>query len=144
MWKTPIRDLPDLPDLAQICDTTLPLNIFPLKSSLKQSICLTIFVKRTTHWLETQTAIACHLRRIMRDAKVTSGPKLYYGRSRSTTAKLTQLRTGHCGLNSYLHRFNITESAECECGEGKETHEHFLLVCKRYIEDRKILLQAKS
>ena len=31
------------------------------------------------------------------------------------------------------------DSAECECGEGKETPEHFLLVCKRYKEDRKLL-----
>jgi hypothetical protein len=31
------------------------------------------------------------------------------------------------------------ESGECECGEGKETVERFLLACKRYIEDRKIL-----
>ena len=31
------------------------------------------------------------------------------------------------------------ESAECECGEGKATVEHFLLVCKRYTEERKIL-----
>ena len=71
--------------------------------------------------------------------RFTNGPKLYYGYGRSTTAKLAQLRTGHCRLNSYLYRFNIVESAECKCHEGKETVEHFLLVCKRYTEERKIL-----
>ena len=111
----------------------------PLKSSLKQLICSNIIAKWTIYWFETQTATACHLRRIRRDAKVTSGPKLYYSYGRSTTAKLAQLRTGHCRLNSYLYRFNIVESAECQCGEGKETVEHFLLVCKRYTEERKIL-----
>ena len=116
-----------------------PATHYPLKSSLKQSICSNISAKWTTHWFETQTATALHLRRIRRDTKVTNGPKLYYGYSRSITAKLAQLRTGHCRLNSYLHRFNIVDSAECECGEGKETPEHFLLVCKRYKEDRKTL-----
>ena len=36
------------------------------------------------------------------------------------------------------------ESTECECGEGKETVEHFLLVCKRYTEERKILRKRIS
>ena len=95
--------------------------------------------KWTAHWFETQTAAACHLRRIMQDTKITSEPKLYYGRSQSTTTKLAQLRTGHCRLNSYLYRFNIVESGECECEEGRETVEHFLLACKKYTEDRKTL-----
>ena len=31
------------------------------------------------------------------------------------------------------------ESAECEFGEGKETPEHFLLVCRKYMVAREIL-----
>ena len=49
---------------------------------------------------------------------------------------ITRLRTGHCHLNKYLHRFNITETAECECGAEKETIDHFLLNCELYDEER--------
>ena len=56
-----------------------------------------------------------------------------------TSQMLTKYWTGHCRLNSYLHRFNIEASAECECKKGKETVEHFLLVYKKYTEDRKVL-----
>jgi ribonuclease HI len=111
----------------------------PLKSSLKQQIHAATTAAWSDYW-QTQTATASHLRRIVQDAKVTSGPKLYYGiENRSTSAKLTQLRTGHCGLNSYLHRFNLAESADCECGEGPETVEHLVMVCKKYVEQRKVL-----
>ena len=55
---------------------------------------------------------------------------------------ITQLRTGHCGLNHYLHRFGINESPFCECGYGKETVEHFLLECRKYKEQRKKLREA--
>lgn len=39
----------------------------------------------------------------------------------------TQLRTGHCTLNRYLHRFGKKNSPICECGHRKETVEHHLL-----------------
>src|SRR5271155_1547288 len=31
---------------------------------------------------------------------------------------LARLRTGHCSLNQYLHRFGIEESPLCSCGNG--------------------------
>src|SRR5947207_2139293 len=34
---------------------------------------------------------------------------------------ITRLRTGHCHLNEYLHRFNNIETPEYECGAEKET-----------------------
>ena len=68
------------------------------------------------------------------------GPKLYNEIvNRSTAATIAQLRTGHCGLNHYLHRFGITGSPYCECGYGKETVEHYLLECRNYKEQRKRL-----
>jgi hypothetical protein len=54
-------------------------------------------------------------------------------------AKLVQLRTGHCGLNHYLHRFGLKNTPYCECGYGKETVEHFLLQCPKYTEQRRRL-----
>ena len=52
---------------------------------------------------------------------------------------LSRLRTGHCHLNQYLHRFNIIETPECECGREKETVEHYLLNCELYDEERDVL-----
>ena len=49
------------------------------------------------------------------------------------------MRTGHCGLNHYLHRFGKTTSPYCKCGYGKETVEHYLLECRKYKEQRKRL-----
>ena len=34
--------------------------------------------------------------------------------------------TGHCNLNKYLHRFNIIETSECECGVEMEIVDHYL------------------
>jgi len=59
--------------------------------------------------------------------------------NRNTCAKTIQMRTGHCGLNKYLHRFGIADSPNCECGCGQETVEHFLLECPLFIEQRNAL-----
>src|SRR5256714_4375773 len=84
----------------------------------------------------TKTASA--LRRIMEGQYAKNGPKLYSKLSdRDMVAKIVQLRTGHCGLNHYLHRFSINDTPYCECGYGKETVEHFLLECRRYKEQRR-------
>jgi hypothetical protein len=39
-------------------------------------------------------------------------------------------------LNQYLHRFNIIETSEGECGAEKETVDHYLLNCELYDEER--------
>jgi hypothetical protein len=53
----------------------------------------------------------------------------------------TRIRTGHCHLNEYLHRFNIIESPECECAE-KQTLDHYLLNCELYDEERGALRRS--
>src|SRR5437762_1368706 len=69
-----------------------------------------------------------------------NGPKLYNQIvNRSTAATIVQLRTGHCGLNHYLHRFGKRTSPYCECGYGKETVEHYMLECRKYKDQRKRL-----
>ena len=52
---------------------------------------------------------------------------------------ISWLHTGHCYLNEYLHRFNIIESAKCECDAEKETMKHYLLNCELYNEERDVL-----
>jgi len=75
-------------------------------------------------------------RRITRPQRFKTGTQLYGGLPRKQIANLVRLRTGHCRLNSYLHRHNIIEDPECECGRGAETVKHFLLLCKKYEEPR--------
>lgn len=76
------------------------------------------------------------LKRILQRNGNQHRPTLYNKLSRSTSAKIVQLRTGHCELNSYLHRFGLADSPLCECGTGEETVEHFLLECPLYREQR--------
>jgi len=56
--------------------------------------------------------------------------------SRKACATLVQLRSGHCALNSYLHRFG---KADSKCGYGNETVQHFLLECCLFRDERKKL-----
>ena len=78
--------------------------------------------------------------RIMKSKGVKAGSKLYNTmRNRRTMTTLVRLRTSHCGLNHYLYRFNIKNISYCECGQGKETVEHYLLECRKYNEQRKKL-----
>ena len=54
---------------------------------------------------------------------------------------LIRLRTGHCGLNSYLYHFGIEKESICECGEGNETVAHFLLRCEIFARQREKLIK---
>ena len=51
------------------------------------------------------------------------------------------MRTGHCGLNHYLHHFGKRNSPYCECGVGKETVEHYLLECRRFKQQRRKMIK---
>jgi hypothetical protein len=81
-------------------------------------------------------------RKIVDSEGSEKGVKFYKGfKKRKDAALIAQLRTGHCGLNGYLQRFNKVESADCEaCNEGqRETVEHYLLECKGFIDERERL-----
>jgi ribonuclease HI len=55
--------------------------------------------------------------------------KMYVGLSRPQCSVLTQLRTGHIGLNAYLYRFKLVASPLCpHCGVP-ESVPHLLLIC---------------
>ncbi|KAK4065820.1 hypothetical protein Purlil1_14013 [Purpureocillium lilacinum] len=65
---------------------------------------------------------------------------LYDSLKRSESNVLAQLRTGMMRLNSYLSKIGAVESSLCECGQATETAEHFLFRCKRWTEQRRILI----
>jgi ribonuclease HI len=80
------------------------------------------------------------LRRNMKARGFKTGSKFYNQiSSRKAAATLARLRTGHCGLNQYLHRCKRADSPYCDCGDGKETVEHYLLECVLHKEARNSL-----
>jgi len=116
-----------------------PFNHKPLKSTQAQYIKREAKNQWQKEWSENRST-APQLRAITKRRGATYGPKLYNNiTSRSSCSIIAQLRTGHCGLNKYLHRFGKTHSPYCKCGYGKETVEHFLLECRNYKEQRKLL-----
>ena len=116
-----------------------PFHHKPLRSARVQSIKAAAKAQWFKDWgNNTKTSYA--LRRILNRPGTTGGTKLYNRiLNRSAIAALTRLRTGHCGLNHYLYRFQLADTPYCSCGHGKETVEHYLLECQLYVEQRKEL-----
>ena len=68
--------------------------------------------------------------------------KLYDQLTAKEASVLAQLRTGIARLNSYLFLIKAAPSAQCACGEVRETVEHFLFRCRRWITHRTEMLQC--
>src|SRR5271169_797062 len=118
-----------------------PFNHNPLKSARNR----TVKEKSNREWEQAwknRNHNSRFLRRITTKPNVEKGPKLYNCiTKRGQISQLARLRTGHCPLNQYLHRFNIEDSPLCECGSGAiETVEHYLLLCNRYDKERAALI----
>jgi len=67
--------------------------------------------------------------------------RLYDGRAKPHSALLTQLRTGKIRFNSFLHKRRVpgVATAACECGMGRMTVRHVLLICPRWRQERKTM-----
>lgn len=61
-------------------------------------------------------------------------------RNRRMQVVISRLRIGHVGLNSYLNRFNMRDTSECQYCPIEETVEHFLLECPQYDGPRNVLI----
>ena len=65
--------------------------------------------------------------------------------NREYASKIFQLHSGHIPLNAYLHRFKISENAQCPaCGAPKETPQHFVVECPAYAHERRRSLKLKK
>jgi hypothetical protein len=111
-----------------------------LKSARANEIHQAIEQEHQKQWVNGKDT-AAHLRNITkrnmtkRKPKRTRPSSRIYGNlnERKHIAWIARLRTGHCSLNGYLRRFNITDDATCPgCGDAKETVHHFLMVCQKY------------
>ena len=55
---------------------------------------------------------------------------------------LFRLQSGHCRLNSHLHRIKCAVSPDCELCHCPETVRHFLIDCPKYQFYRRFLAKA--
>ena len=101
-----------------------PINPLPnirMRSTQKRSIQTMTKTKWETEW-KTERNTAKQLRKMSQHPGTTTGTKLYEElQQRQHVVWISRLRTRHCHLNEYLHRFKIIETSECECGAGNET-----------------------
>ena len=68
--------------------------------------------------------------------------KLYDRLSWKEASILAQLRTGMARLNAYLYRIEAASTDQCDCGQARETVEHFLFRCSRWTAYRAEMLQC--
>ncbi|KJZ67989.1 hypothetical protein HIM_12623 [Hirsutella minnesotensis 3608] len=83
-----------------------------------------------------------HSKRIDRALPGKHTRTLYDSLTRKEADILVQLRTGMSRLNGYLHAIGATDSNLCDCGEAKETIDHFLFRCTKWIAQRDILFEC--
>ncbi|KAJ3489883.1 hypothetical protein NLI96_g1810 [Meripilus lineatus] len=68
--------------------------------------------------------------------------KLYKDLPKRSCSLITQLRSGHVGLNQYLSRFRIVDDPKCPACNVPETVDHYLFSCRRYLEERHTLRKS--
>jgi ribonuclease HI len=68
--------------------------------------------------------------------------QLYDQLSWKEASVLAQLRTGIARLNAYLVHIGAAPSDTCDCGQARETVEHFLFRCQKWTAYRTELLQC--
>ena len=123
------------------------MNATPFKhKSLKTARVNLIKQTIKKEWKEdwkTAKGDAKHLRRITNKTQVNESMMLYTTvNTRYQVAQLARLRTGHCSLNQYLHRFGIVDSLLRTCNSGAiENVEHFLIHCPKYDRQRATLMK---
>ena len=70
---------------------------------------------------------------------VNGGLKLKSNLNRRDEVLLHQIRLGKCKLNYYKFLINNHESGLCDICMKNETVEHFIIQCKKYENERKVL-----
>jgi hypothetical protein len=113
----------------------------PLKSARIQLVKLSTNADWRTTWKQNRAAKLLH--KITTKRNVHQSDKIYKSIARrNDVAQIARLRTGHCSLNQYLHRFGIEESPTCECNsEVIETVDHYLINCPKYDRQRHKLIK---
>lgn len=106
-------------------------------SAIQQTHNKTLKLKWTTAWINSLRFQHCQFKDLLtlysqRYIEYISNADL----SRNSASMVFQLRVGHAPLNHYLYRFKKVDSVRCPaCSHLKETPEHFLLHCPKYVHE---------
>jgi ribonuclease HI len=114
----------------------LPISVAALKAARKKLVAR----QRGAEWETSRVG-----KRIAQVDKTPPGKstlKWYADLPRRQCSILTQLRTGHIGLNAYLARFGIVDTSHCPTCNEPETVNHFLFTCRRFGQQRDVLRRA--
>jgi ribonuclease HI len=129
--NTPIKEQTNL------IPPRLPYN----KSSVIKSGMAKLKQKHILNW--TRSPRYAKHRRIDPSTKLNAYHKLTQPLAKTHTSILTQLRTGHVGLNQHLHRIGKAASPTCPlCRRHNETVMHYLLHCPAHEPQRRRLRTA--
>lgn len=102
-----------------------------------QRPCLVTTLKRQASNLWTLSPRRAKLLKIDPGFSPKSYPRLTKNLSKPQTSLLTQLRTGHIGLNHHLNRIGRADSPRCpECNAPHETVYHYLMECPGHRKHR--------
>jgi hypothetical protein len=107
-------------------------NLPHSQSAAKMQIKCNVAESWIQHW-----KVSKHGQRIQRFDPTPPGRqvlRIYQGLSRPASSLLTQLRSGHVGLNRYLARIKLVDSPLCPHCTTLETVEHYLLGCRKYTQ----------
>ena len=69
------------------------------------------------------------------------GKKINLPRSRSEAITVIRGLLNNAAVADNLHRFGFVDSPNCTCGEDRETVEHVLLSCSKYLVGRRKLFR---
>lgn len=111
--------------------------------------------------LPTATAAKAMIKRQLTESKVIQPPRAILTRllgtfnpketydalcklSRPDATFITQIRAGHCPLNSYLFRFHAADSPNCNLCRQPETVDHLLTNCRKFVGLRRRLYGAAT
>jgi hypothetical protein len=81
-----------------------------------------------------ETRHACKLGKIKHSPPGPQVLKYYAYLLRRSCSIITQLCTGHVGLNGFLHHINVVESPLCPHCHTHKIVEHFLLQCRQFTD----------
>jgi ribonuclease HI len=130
--SSPVRDLPKLLRRRDKLPHSKTAAIKTFKASIKTKT-------------EAYASSSKYLRKMARldpTFKPSKYAKTAASLPRRHSALLVQLRSGHAPVQKHLHRIKRAATATCPgCGTTEETVMHYLLHCRKYKEQRKVIRQ---
>ena len=62
--------------------------------------------------------------------------------NRPDATAVAQIRSGHCPLNAYLHRFKASDTPNCDLCKQRDNVDHLLTNCRKFVGLQRTLFNA--